>query len=481
MVDTSTTVLPAPLTTEDTVIPARFTGSGVATGDRSGRVERWLEERRAAHRFEVERIPFLGMRDWFFEPTTGNLAHRSGRFFTIEGIEVETDYGPVGRWQQPIINQPEIGTLGMITKDIDGVLHCLVQAKMEPGNINTLQLSPTVQATRSNYTRVHGGTQTRYLEYFTDPGRSRVLVDVLQSEQGAWFLGKRNRNVVVEVDEDVPPHEDYRWMTIGELHRMLRQDNMVNMDARTVLSCIPFDRPAAEADDRHDDSPFRRALHRSLVPGGAARHTMRELLSWFVESKARHHRRVRPIPLRQVRGWQRDDHEISHDDGKHFSIIAAQVTAGSREVHSWSQPLLVPRGLGVAALLTKSIGGVLHVLMHARIEGGYLDVAELAPTVQCMPVNYEGLPDDAQPPFLDYLGTVPAHRIMFDAVQSEEGGRFYHAENRYVIVDVGDDLPDAVPPDYRWLTVAQLTALLQHSYYVNVQARSLIACLHSLW
>ena len=33
----------------------------------------------------------------------------------------------------------------------------LLQAKVEPGNINKIQISPTVQATRSNYLRIHGG------------------------------------------------------------------------------------------------------------------------------------------------------------------------------------------------------------------------------------------------------------------------------------------------------------------------------------
>ena len=42
----------------------------------------------------------------------------------------------------------------------------LLQAKAEPGNINKIQISPTVQATKSNYTRVHGGKEIPYLRYF---------------------------------------------------------------------------------------------------------------------------------------------------------------------------------------------------------------------------------------------------------------------------------------------------------------------------
>ena len=43
--------------------------------------------------------------------------------------------------KQPIINQPEIGFLGFITKEFNGILHFLVQAKVEPGNVNNVQIS----------------------------------------------------------------------------------------------------------------------------------------------------------------------------------------------------------------------------------------------------------------------------------------------------------------------------------------------------
>lgn len=63
---------------------------------------------------------------------------------------------------------------------------------------------------------------------------------------------------------------------------------------------------------------------------------------------------------------------------------------------------------------------------------------------------------------------------------SEEGGRFFHALNRYLIVETDQDVPRD-HPDHRWMTLHQLSDLLRHSHYVNVQARSLIACLHSLY
>jgi len=147
----------------------------------------WLEERRRKTHVQIRKIPFHELRKWYFDEN-GNLRHDSGRFFSIEGIHVQTNCGTVPEWSQPIINQPEIGILGIITRQIDGILYFLMQAKIEPGNINYVQLSPTLQATKSNYTKVHEGKAPDYLEYFLDSSKSRVLLDQLQSEQGARFL-----------------------------------------------------------------------------------------------------------------------------------------------------------------------------------------------------------------------------------------------------------------------------------------------------
>ncbi|ASW57603.1 NDP-hexose 2,3-dehydratase [Plantactinospora sp. KBS50] len=471
------------VTGDDRRVADRFTRSALTTDGRllpTARFESWLAERAGMNRFAVHRVPFQDLDGWRFAEDTGNLVHSSGRFFSVEGLEVATDFGRVPRWTQPIINQPEIGIVGILVKEFDGILHCLMQAKMEPGNVNTLQLSPTVQATRSNYTRVHKGSAIPYLEHFVAPRTGQVLVDALQSEQGAWFLHKRNRNMVVQTDEDIEVRDDFCWLTIGQIHELLRVDNLVNMDSRTVLSCMPFGRPDGPARTVAGDDPFRAALVESVGGQRGALHTDAEVLSWFVEAKSRYAHQRRRIPLRELEGWRAGPDAISHEDGKYFQIVGVQVEASSREVSSWTQPLVAPVGHGISAFLTRRIDGVLHVLAQARAEAGTLDVVELAPTVHCLPGNYRDVPREHRPAFLDQVLSADRSRIRYEVVQSEEGGRFYHAQNRYQIIEA-DDLPLAVPPDYRWVTVAQLMGLLRLSNYLNVEARSLVACLQTLW
>nr|BAQ21944.1 putative TDP-sugar 2,3-dehydratase [Streptomyces versipellis] len=470
----------------DSHIASQFTSSAMAA-DPSLRstsdFQEWWESRRNATRFSAEQVPFGDLEGWRFERDTGNLTHESGRFFVVQGLRITTEQA--GSWSQPIINQSEIGILGILVKEFNGVLHCLMQAKAEPGNINGLQLSPTVQATRSNYTRVHGGANTRYLEYFRGDRRGQTLVDSLQSEQGAWFWHKRNRNIVVRTDEDVPLHDDFHWLTLRQLRKMLTVENLVNMDSRTVLACIPYARPQGPVPT--DADPYTQALLRSYGNDGedpdgyddcgGSLHTLSELLSWFTEAKTRCGWTAQPIPLAEVTDWSRTSHAIVDDENRRFQVIGVSVDTDNREVSAWTQPLLAPTGTGLAAFVTKAVDGVLHVLARARAEPGLLDVVELGPTVR----RTSAKDTDQDEPFFEYVTTVDSRRIRYDTVLSEEGGRFHHARTRYLVVEADDTFPADIPDDYRWVTVQQLTTLLRHPHYVNIEARSLLACLHSLW
>ncbi|SPF06555.1 NDP-hexose 2,3-dehydratase family protein [Streptomyces sp. MA5143a] len=438
----------------------------------------WFAERARVNDQRVEPIPFADLDGWEFDGETGDLRHRTGRFFSVRGLRVRPggDGGVPERWQ-PIIHQPEIGVLGILARMFDGVRHFLLQAKAEPGNVDGVQLSPTVQATRSNYTRVHRGGSVRYLEYFTDR-RGRVLVDVLQSEQGAWFLHKRNRNMIVEVDEEVPVHDDFRWLTLEEIRALLHRDNLVNMDARTVLSCLP--RADTEAGAADGTGPAWAASTAALGPRQGALHSMTELSSWFTDAKTRCELTADPVSLTSIPGWRRTPTEIAAEDGGRFRIVAVDVSAPHREVPHWTQPMLAPCSRGLAALLYRAIGGVPHFLVQAHAQEGCLDRLEIGPTVHCVPDEHRGRPPEERPPYLDVLDALAPERIRYDRILSEEGGRFLAAENRYVIAELDEGFPARVPAGYCWVTLGQLKELLRHSHYVDIEARTLVACAEAL-
>ncbi|WP_107085787.1 NDP-hexose 2,3-dehydratase family protein [Streptomyces anulatus] len=434
--------------------------TGPATGARTttGEIVAWLAERRRAHGTRIRRIPFAELDGWSFQEDTGNLVHRSGRFFTVEGLRVHDADRPGAPWEQPVMRQPEVGVLGLLAKEFDGVLHFLAQAKMEPGNRGMLQLSPTVQATRSNYQRVHGGSGVRFLEFFTEPGRARPLTDTLQSEHGEWFLHKSNRNVVVEtadeVAEDPAAEPDFRWLTLGQIGELLRLDNVVNMDTRTVLACLP-----TTAEPR------------------PSRHTDAEVSSWLGAARSRSRLTAEPVRLARVRGWLRDEQAIRRTDDRHFRVVAVAVEADGREVGSWTQPLFEPCAPGVSAFLFRHFDGVPHLLAHARAEAGLPQTVEVGPTVCHTPDGH-----GHHPAYADVVRAAGGARVRYAAVHSEEGGRFLYAESRCLFVSldgVDDSALPTPPPDHLWITPGQLGALTGRGHQVTVQARTLLAVLNS--
>jgi oxidase EvaA len=330
-----------------------------------------------------------------------------------------------------------------------------------------------VQATRSNYQGVHGGSRVPYLEYFTEAARRehRVLCDVRQSEQGTWFLRKRNRNIAIEVDPGlpVPVRPGFVWLPLGELLSLLAVDDLVNMDTRSVLACLP----AGADNPRFPATAPAAATAPSL-------HSTQSLLSWIADVRERTEPQVERVRLVDLDRWRQDEWSISHESGRFFGVIGVRVEAAGREVSRWSQPMIEPSHTGLVAFLLTRIDGVPHVLVQCRTEPGFVDTAELAPSVQCAPETYEILPAELRPRHLDLVRDALAgdrRAVRFDALLSEEGGRFHHARTRHVIVET-DQLAEGT--GHRWVSESQLTALLRHSHYVNMQARSLLVCLRAM-
>lgn len=440
----------------------------------------WLEERNRTVNIEVNKIKFKDLKEWSFVDDGLRLSHSSGKFFSIDGIRIHTNYGKIPQWDQPIINQPEIGYLGFITKEFNGILYFLVQAKTEPGNVNHVQLSPTLQATRSNYSRIHKGKSPHYLSYFKERSRNKILLDQLQSEQGARFLQKRNRNIIIQIEEDIEVLEDFVWLTLGQIKKLLKHDNLINMDTRTVISGIPFGNISKNEiclveglKDTAFDTIGINMLESTLDTGNSL-HTVDDIISWFTDLKCKNDLQIEKIPLNAISEWNVSDTEISRYDDKYFKVIATEVRISNREVAQWTQPLIQPSSKGLIAFIAKKIQGIYHFLVQAKLECGNLDILEMAPTVQCLTGDLEVF-DHTEVPFLSTVLNANDSMIFTDSLQSEEGGRFFQEQNRNTIIIVGDDFPEEVPDNYFWLTFNQLHSFLKYNNYLNIQARSLIA------
>ncbi len=443
-------------------------------------IMQWLALMQKKYNYNVRKVALDALVGWEVSAKSGDIVHESGKFFSIRGLNVQISGGLNKEWQQPIIDQPEIGVLGFIGKKINGILHVLVQAKMEPGNVNMVQLSPTVQATRSNYTMVHGGKKPLYIEYFLIDKRPIILYDQLQSEQGTRYFKKRNRNIIVEIPEkfELEQNPNFIWMTIGQIQRFTRYENLVHLDCRSILGGLNYTVGGAVRLSKPANVGFGARVFDSLTSDlNAGENDQRRILSWLAGIKFTLEVRASFIPMRDVKGWLLDCGEIRRKDNKYFSVIGVSVNAENREVSNWMQPLVKSNDGGIIGLICQMRSGFLHVLVQGLAEPGLIDIVELAPTVQYTPENYS----DDVPPYVELLrsGGV-GKKVVFDSILSEEGGRFFQSQQRHLIVEVNADQDITLEPNYCWMTIRQLQEFGRYTTHLNIEMRSIMSCVSPL-
>lgn len=431
-------------------------------------VDQWIVNSRKSATLSTMLVALNEIDGWTQNAGNGNFNHDSGRFFSIIGVHVRQRIGRDElEWDQPIIEQPETGILGILAGEIDGVLHFCLQAKEEPGNIGNIQLSPTVQATYSNYTGAHGGATPQFLELFCEPGRARTLFARMQTEDGGRFLYKSNRNMIVVAEDNVPLQlpDGFIWLTMRQIMRLMNRDNLVNACSRSILSSLAF--------------ATAQGVAGQLRPSRYQREDgIRTTLQWLDDNRAANHMLTRRIGLNDLQEWHIDAKGFfSHQEQRFFRIVGLQVSSGTREVRRWGQPIIENPAPGIIGLLVRNGADGLELLMQAKAEVGNRSTVQLGPTVQFTQGNYEGSRKLKKPFLYDDFLEPGRYRLLHESRQTEEGARFYREYHLHRILMLPDGDPLEPPTDYAWLPLEQVMFLIHLGEQVNSCARSILTCL----
>ena len=127
----------------------------------------------------------------------------------------------------------------------------------------------------------------------------------------------------------------------------------------------------------------------------------------------------------------------------------------------------------MAGFIVKKIKNNFHFLVQAKVEAGNFDVIELAPTVQRS--DAEGMTQQkGKSHFLDFFIHAEPDQVKYSILQSEEGGRFFCLQNRYMIIEIDEAKLNSIPQNYRWIPLDQMMELVKYGYF-NIYARSLLA------
>jgi len=437
--------------------------SGTALHD-DGYVNEWINHARRNASLEAMLVPLDAIDGWQRNPLDGNICHRTGRFFSVIGIHCRhrVERNEL-EWDQPIIEQPETGILGILARTVNGTLHFCLQAKVEPGNIGTIQLSPTVQATYSNYTGAHGGTTPLFLEHFMSPPGSRLLFARMQSEDGGRFMYKSNRNMIVLADEGLPVDlpEGFIWLTLQQIAGLIQRGNLVNACVRSILSGL-----------------VSVVSVTSATPGTSCCEELRDALQWLDDRRAANHMQSRRIGLNDLREWGIDDKGFfSHREQRFFRVVGLRVSSEGREVGRWGQPIIENASPGIIGLLTRNGLNGRELLMQAKAEAGNRNTIQLGPTVQFTQGNYEGSFKLHKPFLYDEFSRPASCAVLHESRQTEEGARFFREHHLHRVLMLPDGAKLDIPADYRWFSLEHVGFMLHLGEQVNSCARSILACL----
>lgn len=202
---------------------------------------KWLKKKRENPPISVKEVGVKSLDEWYVDSKTGNIRHKSGKFFAITGVRVSEAKGrEMLSWTQPMMKQNECGILGILCQKRNGITRYLMYAKCEPGSLINPQLSPTLQATFSNLGMAHGGKKPLFSEYFENGGKGKVLVSVEHIEDPSRFYLKTNRCMIVEIPEKekIKITEDFIWLTLPQIKKILKVDRAVNALARAVFGSL---------------------------------------------------------------------------------------------------------------------------------------------------------------------------------------------------------------------------------------------------
>ncbi len=390
----------------------------------------------------------------------GIIKNDDNAFFSICGIKSTVDDKTI---EQPIILQDEIGYLGIICSVIDGVLYFLMQAKIEPGNINCVQISPTLQATESNYTQKHGGKVPQYYDLFTNVKSCDIVSDQIEAEQSSRFLGKRNRNIIIFVEDgsNIKISPSHLWMTLGQIKKMMTYPNLVNMDTRTVISILPFYTFAKDSLSRYH--LFQNECE--CLPNYSIEKNVFSKLSGI---RMLGNKTTKTTTLFELNDWSIEKNRIVCKHNYPFEVIFCKISIENREVKTWCQPLIKAKGKALFSLGYRKNNGYMEFLVKIKKEIGSRDIAELGPTIQ-----KESIEDFDS--FELKLQNEMEENKVFDNLLSEEGGRFYHEQNRNVIFEIKENID--LPEDYFWIDFITLNHLICIGGMVNIQLRNLLSLL----
>ena len=108
----------------DFLISALSHGNFISTTD----ILMWMKQQNEDVVSNIKQIPIEQLKGWNYRDD--RICHDSGKFFSIDGIHIMTNYRNVPEWDQPIINQPEMFNFPQLFRLQEVIIHVSMEVNL---------------------------------------------------------------------------------------------------------------------------------------------------------------------------------------------------------------------------------------------------------------------------------------------------------------------------------------------------------------
>ena len=201
------------------------------------------------------------------------------------------------------------------------------------------------------------------------------------------------------------------------------------------------------------------------------------IFNWFKENDQKYFIQSKKTSLNSLNDWIINKSKIYHKDNKHFSVIGIDVKTSKRENNEWSQPILAGKKISFAGFVKTYMKNQDHYLCKYILKPG------LKKSVIGCTVNTSDLLKYRIDKNLSHLDKYFIKNYFFkknfsveyDNILSDEGGRFYKCQTRYMIINTNLDQLPKIPNNYIWLSQNQIIDQIKNKR-LDIESRLLFTC-----
>lgn len=274
------------------------------------------------------------------------MSHQSGGFFHVTGLRNKDSSE-----EHLILYQPQSALTGLLVAIHGGEIYVMLQARVEPGNSNIGQYGPTIQSTRANYLRMHGGKATDYLEYFISYASNvQPLGNLIHSDLGKRYYQKNKVHAYLQVKKLVPATGILAWVPLKILVKLALRDNFLNTDLRALLSVFDWDlfsHSSNASENRLNSDEF--AFFSKVRLGQN---------DWQI------------VSLDELKHWKATAEGIVDSSNTGVWVNMFKISCTNRETKEWYQPLYCVSDRGKIILCMRKKANEFEFLLTYDLEHG---------------------------------------------------------------------------------------------------------------